>query len=66
MCNGLVPTLLAVSYGVLAGCADVPLGLNLSVEVWRAQGVTALMGGFLVGVARSGRIFKLNYFFITG
>ncbi|MEW5311050.1 MAG: hypothetical protein WDW38_002796 [Sanguina aurantia] len=47
MCNGLVPTLLSISYGVLAGCVDVPLGLNPSMELWKAQGVTALMGAFL-------------------
>lgn len=49
MCNGLIPTLLSISYGVLAGCVDVPLGLNPSMEHWKAQGMTALMGAFLVG-----------------
>lgn len=46
-CNGLVPTVLAVTYGVLAGCVDLPLGLAPTIEPWRAQVLTALMGGFL-------------------
>lgn len=46
-CNGLVPTVLAVAYGVLAGCVDVPLGPSPQVEAWRAQLITALAGGFL-------------------
>lgn len=48
-CNALVPTILAIVYGVLAGCVDVPLGPLPSLEPWRAKAVTALMGGFLVG-----------------
>eukprot|EP00798_Chlamydomonas_sp_ICE-L_P011205 gene11205-18824_t len=46
-CNGLVPTLLAITYGVLVGCVDVPLGPSLSVELWRSELVTALMGAYL-------------------
>lgn len=47
LCNALVPTALAITYGVLAGCVDVPLGPLPSLEAWRAKAVTALMGGFL-------------------
>ncbi|GFR42542.1 hypothetical protein Agub_g3449 [Astrephomene gubernaculifera] len=30
LCNGLVPTVLAVVYGILAGCVDLPLGPPIS------------------------------------
>ena len=46
-CNGLVPTGLAIAYGVLAGCVDMPLGPSPAVELWRSKLTTALMGGFL-------------------
>eukprot|EP00197_Chlamydomonas_leiostraca_P005564 CAMPEP_0202868094 /NCGR_PEP_ID=MMETSP1391-20130828/10182_1 /ASSEMBLY_ACC=CAM_ASM_000867 /TAXON_ID=1034604 /ORGANISM="Chlamydomonas leiostraca, Strain SAG 11-49" /LENGTH=519 /DNA_ID=CAMNT_0049548209 /DNA_START=350 /DNA_END=1909 /DNA_ORIENTATION=+ len=46
-CNGLVPTILAVSYGVLAGCVDVPLGPSAQLEPWRARLATALAGAFM-------------------
>ncbi|KAG2501334.1 hypothetical protein HYH03_001125 [Edaphochlamys debaryana] len=54
LCNGLVPTILAVAYGILAGCVDLPLGppaasatAAAALEPWRAAWLTALMGGFL-------------------
>lgn len=49
VCNGAVPTLLAVAYGALAGCLDLPLGSPVlaTVEAWRADILTLLMGGFL-------------------
>ncbi len=46
-CNALVPAVLAVVYGALVGCVDVPLGPLPSLEVWRCQSSTALMGAFL-------------------
>lgn len=46
-CNSLLPTILAVAYGILAGCVDLPLGLAPTVEPWRAQALTGIMGGFL-------------------
>ncbi|GIL45896.1 hypothetical protein Vafri_3019 [Volvox africanus] len=53
LCNGLVPTILAVVYGILAGCVDLPLGPAVAaasghaLEPWRAAALTGLMGGFL-------------------
>ncbi|KAJ9520491.1 hypothetical protein QJQ45_000239 [Haematococcus lacustris] len=47
LCNGLVPTCLAVAYGVLAGCVDVPLGGLAHLEPWRCQLATLLGGAFL-------------------
>lgn len=54
LCNSLVPTVLAIIYGVLAGCVDLPLGPPPSgapgaggLEPWRAATLTGLMGGFL-------------------
>lgn len=46
-CNGLVPTVIAVVYGVFVGCVDVPLGPSTQVEAWRARLTTALAGAFL-------------------
>ena len=42
-CNGLIPTCIAVAYGVLAGCVDVPLGLSPTLEPWRSQAITWLL-----------------------
>lgn len=46
--------MLAIIYGVLAGCVDLPLGPPPSgapgaggLEPWRAATLTGLMGGFL-------------------
>lgn len=47
LCNAGVPTLLAIGYGALAGCLDLPLGALPGVEPWRADLLTLLMGGFL-------------------
>jgi len=47
LCNSGVPTLLAVGYGALAGCLDLPLGALTGIEPWRADLLTLLMGGFL-------------------
>ncbi len=38
---------LAVAYGILVGCVDVPLGPSLHVEAWRAKLATMLGGAFL-------------------
>lgn len=46
-CNGFVPTLLSIAYGILSGFVDVPLGSMPNVEPWRAEAVTLLLGGFL-------------------
>jgi uncharacterized membrane protein len=47
LCNGGVPTVLAIAYGAMAGCLDLPLGTLPAVEAWRADILTLLMGGFL-------------------
>ncbi|GBF93213.1 hypothetical protein Rsub_05945 [Raphidocelis subcapitata] len=47
LCNSGVPTLLAIGYGALAGCLDLPLGSLPGIEAWRADLITLLMGGFL-------------------
>ncbi|KAI8472982.1 MAG: integral membrane protein DUF92-domain-containing protein [Monoraphidium minutum] len=47
LCNSGVPTLLAIGYGALAGCLDLPLGALPGIEAWRADVLTLLMGGFL-------------------
>jgi uncharacterized membrane protein len=56
LCNGGVPTALAVAYGALAGCADLPLNPAASavaaaqpllLDAWRSHALTALLGGFL-------------------
>lgn len=45
--NGLVPSGLAVVYGIVAGCVDVPLGPSLQLELWRAKLLTLLAGAYL-------------------
>jgi uncharacterized protein (TIGR00297 family) len=47
LCNSGVPTLLAIGYGALAGCLDLPLGALNTIEPWRADLLTLLLGGFL-------------------
>jgi len=47
LCNGLVPTCVAVAYGLVAGCVDVPLGPSAQLEVWRAKVLTLLGGAYL-------------------
>jgi uncharacterized membrane protein len=47
LCNAGIPTMLAIAYGVLAGCVDVPLGPLPQVDAWRAQLMTLLAGAFL-------------------
>lgn len=47
LCNSAVPTMLCVAYGAMAGCVDLPLGAVPSIEPWRADILTLLMGGFL-------------------
>lgn len=47
LCNSGVPTVLAIAYGALAGCLDLPLGALPGVEAWRADLLTLMMGGFL-------------------
>jgi len=58
LCNGGVPTVLAVAYGALAGCVDLPLNPGQAaaaaaaagaplLEPWRSRALTALLGGFL-------------------
>jgi len=47
LCNGAIPTAIAIAYGVLVGCVDVPLGLSAQMEVWRAKAATLLGGAFL-------------------
>jgi hypothetical protein len=49
-CNALLPSVFSVIYGFLVGCVDVPLGPLPSLESWRCQAATALMGAFLVRV----------------
>ncbi|GAX83602.1 hypothetical protein CEUSTIGMA_g11027.t1 [Chlamydomonas eustigma] len=51
LCNALVPAVLAVVYGVLVGCVDVPLGPLPNLEVWRCEALTAIMGGYLGYIA---------------
>lgn len=46
-CNALVPTLIAIAYGALAGCVDVPLGPSPHLDPLRADIITLLMGAFL-------------------
>jgi hypothetical protein len=48
-CNAALPTAIAIAYGVLAGCVDVPLGPlpQTQTELWRAQLTTLLQGAFL-------------------
>ncbi len=43
----LVPSVLAVAYGTMAGCLDLPLGVLPGVETWRADLLTLLQGGML-------------------
>lgn len=50
LANGGLPTLLAVSYGVLCGCVDVPLGASIQstcIELGRSKLLTLLSGAFL-------------------
>lgn len=47
LCNSGVPTIMAIAYGALAGCLDLPLGALPGIEPWRADLLTLLMGGFL-------------------
>jgi uncharacterized membrane protein len=47
LCNGGIPTLIALGYGILVGCIDVPLGPSPHSEVWRAKLATLLEGAFL-------------------
>lgn len=46
-CNGLVPTILSIAYGILVGCVDLPMGPLPSLEPARADLVTLFMGSFL-------------------
>lgn len=46
-CATLAPTVLAVAYGAMAGCLDLPLGSLPAVEAWRADLLTLLQGGVL-------------------
>ena len=46
-CNGFIPMVLAVAYGFMAGCVDVPLGALPNVESWRADIITLIMGAFM-------------------
>jgi uncharacterized membrane protein len=46
LCNGGVPTALAVAYGALAGGVDLPLA-PAALEAWRSRALTGLLGGFL-------------------
>jgi uncharacterized membrane protein len=46
LCNGGVPTVLAVAYGALAGGVDLPLA-HPALDAWRSRALTALLGGFL-------------------
>lgn len=47
LCNAGVPTLLAIAYGAMAGCLDLPLGPLPAVEAWRSDVLTLLLGSFL-------------------
>jgi hypothetical protein len=42
-----IPTILAIAYGAMAGCLDLPLGSLPSVETWRADLLTLLQGAVL-------------------
>lgn len=42
-----VPTVLAVAYGAMAGCLDLPLGTLPAVETWRADLLTLFQGAVL-------------------
>jgi uncharacterized membrane protein len=42
-----VPTVLAIAYGAMAGCLDLPLGSLPAVETWRADLLTLLQGAVL-------------------
>lgn len=46
-CNGAIPTAIAIAYGVLVGCVDVPMGPSPQMELWRAKLATLLGGAFL-------------------
>lgn len=41
-CIAFLPTVLAVAYGAMAGCLDLPLGSLPAVETWRADLLTLL------------------------
>jgi hypothetical protein len=45
----VIPTILAIAYGAMAGCLDLPLGSlpNVNVETWRADLLTLLQGAVL-------------------
>lgn len=42
-----IPTILAIAYGAMAGCLDLPLGSLPNVETWRADLLTLLQGAVL-------------------
>jgi hypothetical protein len=42
-----IPTILAIAYGAMAGCLDLPLGTLPNVETWRADLLTLLQGAVL-------------------
>jgi hypothetical protein len=41
--------MLAIAYGAMAGCLDLPLGSLLNVETWRADLLTLLQVGVRSG-----------------
>eukprot|EP00879_Flechtneria_rotunda_P016238 GHRR01016989.1.p1 GENE.GHRR01016989.1~~GHRR01016989.1.p1 ORF type:complete len:246 (+),score=57.46 GHRR01016989.1:54-740(+) len=47
LCITAIPTILAVAFGAMAGCLDVPLGAVPAVETWRADLLTLLQGAVL-------------------
>ncbi len=51
MCNGLVPTILAVVYGVLAGCVDLPLGPPAAAVAAAADAAAAAASDALAATA---------------
>lgn len=61
-----IPTILAIAYGAMAGCLDLPLGSLPNVETWRADLLTLLQGAVLgwyaciCGDAWSGELGELS------
>lgn len=61
-----IPTILAIAYGAMAGCLDLPLGSLPAVETWRADLLTLLQGAVLgwyaciCGDAWSGELGELS------
>ncbi|KXZ46526.1 hypothetical protein GPECTOR_43g963 [Gonium pectorale] len=51
LCNGLVPTVLAIAYGILAGCVDLPLGPPAAVATAAVDAVASAATDAVVATA---------------